>query len=285
MVYQQFINYPSLTVYENIASPLRIARKLEAARSIARGRATAEIMSTSFLDRLPAQLSGGQQQRTAIARALVKACRSCCSTNRSSISTTSCARSCASSCRDIFAEPAVTVVYATTEPVEALMLGGYTAVLDAGRVLQFGTTIDVYPPAAIAAGGAPIFSDPPMNLCRYERAGGMARLPAEPLCRAGHMRRLGDGALPPRRPRESVALEREPRADLAVPASVELAEISGSETFVHARHDDLVSWCSRACIATSSAADRRSSRSATPLCLRRDRRAGSPRRRVPRGVP
>ena len=72
MVYQQFINYPSFTVYNNIASPLKIAgcKKAEIDRRV---RETGEMLHIEdLLDRLPADLSGGQQQRTAIARALVK---------------------------------------------------------------------------------------------------------------------------------------------------------------------------------------------------------------------
>ena len=73
MVYQQFINYPSLTVYENIASPLRLRGEPKAeidARRCARPPSMLHI--DRLLDRLPAELSGGQQQRTALARALVK---------------------------------------------------------------------------------------------------------------------------------------------------------------------------------------------------------------------
>ena len=72
MVYQQFINYPSLTVYKNIASPLKIAG-LEKAEIDRRVREIAEMLHIeNLMDRLPAELSGGQQQRIAIARALVK---------------------------------------------------------------------------------------------------------------------------------------------------------------------------------------------------------------------
>ena len=72
MVYQQFISYPSLTVFNNIASPLKLAR-MDPKEIDRRVRETADILSlTPFLDRLPAELSGGQQQRTAVARALVK---------------------------------------------------------------------------------------------------------------------------------------------------------------------------------------------------------------------
>ena len=71
MVYQQFINYPSMTVYDNIASPLRSAARRISIRRVARA-GSASCTSTPYLDRLPAELSGGQQQRMALARALAK---------------------------------------------------------------------------------------------------------------------------------------------------------------------------------------------------------------------
>jgi len=73
MVYQQFVNYPSFTVFENIASPLRQARRYRDQEIAQKVRRAAEMMHIDhLLQRLPAELSGGQQQRTAIARALVK---------------------------------------------------------------------------------------------------------------------------------------------------------------------------------------------------------------------
>jgi glycerol transport system ATP-binding protein len=72
MVYQQFINYPSMSVYENIASPLRI-RGLKPQEVDQRVQAAAELLKlTPMLQRKPLELSGGQQQRCALARALVK---------------------------------------------------------------------------------------------------------------------------------------------------------------------------------------------------------------------
>src|SRR5437588_8322124 len=72
MVYQQFVNYPSLTVFDNIASPLRVQRR-PAEEVERRVRETARLLKLeAFLDRTPLALSGGQQQRTAIARALVQ---------------------------------------------------------------------------------------------------------------------------------------------------------------------------------------------------------------------
>jgi glycerol transport system ATP-binding protein len=72
MVYQQFINYPSFTVYENIASPLRVQGKPKSEIEKRVQEAARLLKLEPYLDRTPLQLSGGQQQRTAIARALVK---------------------------------------------------------------------------------------------------------------------------------------------------------------------------------------------------------------------
>ncbi|MBC7312190.1 MAG: ABC transporter ATP-binding protein, partial [Rhizobium sp.] len=72
MVYQQFINYPALTVYENIASPMRIAGKDSATIDREVKKAAELLRLTPYLDRTPLNLSGGQQQRTALARAIVK---------------------------------------------------------------------------------------------------------------------------------------------------------------------------------------------------------------------
>ena len=72
MVYQQFINYPNLTVFENIASPLRVAR-MKQSQIKDRVQRIAELVKIApMLQRRPGELSGGQQQRTALARALVK---------------------------------------------------------------------------------------------------------------------------------------------------------------------------------------------------------------------
>ena len=244
MVYQQFVNYPSLSVYENIASPLRMARKLEAAEIDRRVRATAQIMRIdSLLDRLPSELSGGQQQRTAIARALINGADLLLLDEPLVNLDYKLREELREEMREIFSHRAVTVVYATTEPSEALMLGGNTAVLDAGHLIQFGATIEVYRhPASLRVGE--IFSDPPMNLMPADLTGGQARLSADvAFATPGHMRGLGDGHYRIGVRANHIFLDSavagEPSAALAIPATVELSEISGSETFVHARHNGL----------------------------------------------
>ena len=230
MVYQQFINYPSMTVFDNIASPLRLAGKagVDARVKDLAGR----LHIDHLLDRLPAQLSGGQQQRVALARALAKDAPLILLDEPLVNLDYKLREELRDELTQLFASGRSTVIYATTEPSEALMLGGYTAVLDRGRLLQYGPTPEVFHrPATLAVARA--FSDPPMNLVEAVAVSGGVSLPGDlrmamPLAgvaagqrltlgvRAGHLSLAGsDGALP-------------------VPATVELAEISGSDSYVHA---------------------------------------------------
>ena len=172
MVYQQFINYPSFTVFDNIASPLKL-EGLPRAEIEARVRqVAAKLHIDHLLERLPAALSGGQQQRTALARALVK--------NTNLILLDEPLVNLDYKLREemrvelaaLFADGRASVVYATTEPTEALLMGGHVAVLDSGRVIQHGRVGEVYRrPASTRVAAA--FSDPPMNLfdARVEPAG------------------------------------------------------------------------------------------------------------------
>ena len=131
MVYQQFINYASMTVADNIASPLRLRGEKEHRR--ARARAGRALHIEPFLDRLPAELSGGQQQRVALARALAKNAPLMLLDEPLVNLDYKLREELRDELTQLFATGDSTVVYATTEPTEALLLGGYTAVLDARR--------------------------------------------------------------------------------------------------------------------------------------------------------
>ena len=72
MVYQQFINYPNFSVYENIASPLKITGVNPAEIKERVGKVAELLKLSAMLNKKPDELSGGQQQRTALARTLVK---------------------------------------------------------------------------------------------------------------------------------------------------------------------------------------------------------------------
>ena len=163
MVHQQFINYPSLTVFENIASPLRVARK-SAAEIATRVGALAELLRISpYLSRRPAELSGGQQQRTALARALARDADLLLLDEPLVNLDYKLREELRTEFSRLFADSRTTIVYATTEPQEALQLGGRTGVLREGRLLQFGATTAVFRrPQTLAAARA--FSDPPLNV-------------------------------------------------------------------------------------------------------------------------
>ncbi len=233
MVYQQFINYPSFTVYDNIASPLRRAG-LDRAEVDDKVRAAAQTLRIDgLLDRLPSELSGGQQQRTALARALVKGADLLLLDEPLVNLDYKLREELRAELQVIFREGHAIAVYATTEPLEALMLGGDTVVLDEGRMLQQGATVDVYHnPASVRVGE--VFSDPPMNLIEgivveeEARLGDGLKLPL-----AGHLADLKPGIYHFGIRANHLSLARGAAEDAAFPAAVELAEISGSETFIH----------------------------------------------------
>jgi len=170
MVYQQFINYPTLSVYENIASPLRVARVAKASIDKKVRHAAELLRLTEFLDKRPAELSGGQQQRTAIARALVKESQLVLLDEPLANLDYKLREELRQELPRIFSELGAILVYASTEPSEALLLGGNTATLHQGRVTQFGRTLDVFHrPADLVT--AKIFSDPPFNTAPVTKRG------------------------------------------------------------------------------------------------------------------
>ena len=193
MVYQQFVNYPSLTVYENIASPLRVAR-VERGELDRRVREAARVLRLeALLDRLPAQLSGGQQQRTAIARALVKRAELVLLDEPLANLDYKLREELREELPRIFGESGAILVYATTEPAEALLLRGRTATLSEGRVIQFGDTAAVYRmPDHIDS--ARVFSDPPLNELAVRKEGAVLLLPHGRRVQAsGQLAALSDG--------------------------------------------------------------------------------------------
>ena len=239
MVYQQFINYPTLTAYENIASPLRLQgmAKAEVDRQV---RETAKLLHIDhLLDRLPVELSGGQQQRLAIARALVKRASLLLLDEPLVNLDYKLREELRAELRDLFARQRTTVVYATTEPLEALIMGGQVIVMDEGRVLQTGPTVQVYHrPGSLRV--AAVYSDPPMNTLAVSVADGVARgRSGFAISLTGHLGALKAGEHMLGIRANHLSIEREHEGELAVDATVELAEISGSETFIHVRNGDL----------------------------------------------
>ncbi|MGH6737519.1 MAG: ABC transporter ATP-binding protein [Bradyrhizobium sp.] len=237
MVYQQFINYPSLTVYENIASPLRVQGKPRAEIE-KRVREAAKLLKLEpYLKRTPLQLSGGQQQRTAIARALVKGADLVLLDEPLANLDYKLREELRTELPRIFEASGAIFVYATTEPSEALLLGGNTICMWEGEVLQVGDTPKVYRhPDTMRV--AQVFSDPPLNIVGIEKhngsvqyAGGV-RAPASGLY-AG----LGDGAYQVGFRAHQLEVANGIAGRHAFSATVTVTEITGSESFVHLNRD------------------------------------------------
>jgi glycerol transport system ATP-binding protein len=129
------------------------------------------------------------------------------------------------------------VVYTTTEPAEALKLGGNIVVMDQGRILQTGPTAHVYrTPATVET--ARLLSDPPINLFQ-------ARLDQRILTFGGRLAvtvkapfagfAAGDYQIGIRP--SHIFLNRQHPDDIEIQSRVEISEINGSETFIHFRYD------------------------------------------------
>ncbi|MEM8812732.1 MAG: ABC transporter ATP-binding protein [Pseudomonadota bacterium] len=233
MVYQQFINYPNFTVFENIASPLRVARVGEMEIRDRVGTMAELLKLSPMLDRRPSELSGGQQQRTAMARALVKDADLVLLDEPLANLDFKLREELRDELPKLFADRNCVVVYATTEPPEALMLSGMTATMSEGRVTQFGPTGDVYRhPRDLVS--ARVFSDPPINTVAVQKSGDhivlgdSIRWPA-----AGALVDLADGPYVfGVRPHHVAPV---PIGPTPVPfeGRVQVTELSGSESVVH----------------------------------------------------
>ncbi|MFT7593426.1 MAG: glycerol transport system ATP-binding protein [Paracoccaceae bacterium] len=236
MVYQQFINYPSMTVYENIASPMRLMGK-STAEIDAAVKKTADLMQISaMLDRKPLELSGGQQQRCALARALVKNAGLVLLDEPLANLDYKLREELRAEIPKIFAEAGSIFVYATTEPEEALLLGGNTAALWQGRITQFGPTPSVYR-LPVDATTARVFSDPPMNFLNLSKSGDRLMFgDGQSVAASGTLSDLADGPYTAGFRPNHLELERETTNGLEFTANLVVTEITGSETYVHLDH-------------------------------------------------
>lgn len=238
MVYQQFINYPAMSVYDNIASPLKI-RGLKKAEIDKRVQEAADLLKlTPMLQRKPLELSGGQQQRCALARALVKDADLVLLDEPLANLDYKLREELREELPRIFTASGAVFVYATTEPTEALLLGGNTATLWEGRITQFAPTLEVYRhPNTMTT--ARVFSDPPMNFLQLNKQGSQLKFDTgETASATGVLAALPDAAYSLGFRPNHLTLER-PSADaLSFQVTVTVVEISGSESFVHVKHGE-----------------------------------------------
>lgn len=228
MVTQQFINYPHLSVLDNVAFPL-VRRKVAQDKALDAARdMLGRVGLAKMMDRRPSQLSGGQQQRVAIARALVKKAPVVLLDEPFVNLDYKLREGLREELVELLqAERDTIVIYASTDPREALQMGDDVILMADGRAIQSGPPEAVYThPGTTRA--AEVVSDPPINLIGMEVSGDLLRLdrltdlPARAIGRS-----LPEG-------RYTLGLRAHSiRQGGSIPARVSLTEVSGSETVTH----------------------------------------------------
>src|SRR5215471_10581234 len=170
MVFQNYALYPHMTVYRNLAFPLRERRtpRPEVARRVA------EISSILGLDELlkrrPAQLSGGQRQRVAMGRALVREPAVFLLDEPLSNLDAKLRVQMRAELKRLHQKLGITTVYVTHDQVEAMTLADRMVVMSAGQTLQIGAPQEIYAePVNLFVAG--FIGSPAMNLLRGKAAG------------------------------------------------------------------------------------------------------------------
>ena len=241
MVYQQFINYPNYTVYENIASPLKITG-VDANEIKERVGKVAELLKLSpMLDKKPNELSGGQQQRTALARALIKDSDLILLDEPLANLDFKLREELREELPKLFENRECIVVYATTEPSDALMIGGNTATILEGKIIQYGKTLDVYNnPENLNS--AEVFSDPPMNIAKVNKSGDSCSLSeANTIWKTN--KKIKDGNYTIGIRPHNVTVEKTSKNSLEIKGKVMISELSGSESLIHFKYGQ-ANWVS-----------------------------------------
>lgn len=230
MVYQQFINYPHLNVFDNVAFPLRRAGLSRAEIQLRVRKSLAGVGLADLERRKPSQLSGGQQQRVAVARALARGTGILLLDEPLANLDYKLREQLRDEFKTLFSDQGDTiVVYTTTEPAEAMLLGDVVLVMHEGQILQIGPPQEVFErPATTTV--ASIINDPPMNIFTGRIEGGQVTVAGFQATHVSpHLADLPDGAYQFGLRATDVTL-----ASAGVEGEVTFVEISGSETFVHA---------------------------------------------------
>jgi len=133
------------------------------------------------------------------------------------------------------------VVYATTEPSDALLIGGYTATLLEGKIVQHGKTLEVYnKPNSLQS--AQVFSDPPMNIAKIKKQGDVCSLISDDVSWKINSK-LKDGEYKVGIRPHNITTYKEGPNSLEISGKVLISELSGSESLIHFTNGDL-NWVS-----------------------------------------
>jgi multiple sugar transport system ATP-binding protein len=176
MVFQNYALYPHLTVFDNIAFPLRTRRVASDEIERRVREAAARVGLPDLLARRPAQLSGGQQQRVALARAIVRNPTVYLMDEPLSNLDAQLRLQTRTELKRLHRELGTTMIYVTHDQGEAMTLGSRVAIMQRGAIVQAGAPLDLYR-QPINTFVATFLGSPPMNLLnQIEETGNGARV-------------------------------------------------------------------------------------------------------------
>jgi multiple sugar transport system ATP-binding protein len=210
MVFQSYALYPHMSVRNNIAFPLKMAKASEEEIAAKVSKAAATLNLTEYLDRKPGQLSGGQRQRVAIGRAIVRQPKAFLFDEPLSNLDAALRGNMRLEIMQMHQDLGATMIYVTHDQVEAMTMADRIVVLNRGHIEQVGSPLELYnnPDSLFVAG---FIGSPTMNLFSGPEA---AKLNATTIgIRPEHMTISKTGG--------------------AWPAKIKLAEHLGADTFLH----------------------------------------------------
>ena len=230
-VFQQYSLYPTMSVYDNLAFPLRspLRNKPEAEIKRRVTEAAEKLRITHLLERKTARLSGGEMQRVSIGRAIVREPRIFLMDEPLSNLDAKLRESLRIELEHIQKTQRSTTLYVTHDQVEALTLADRIAVMRQGRIVQVGTPQDIYDrPASVFV--AQLVGSPRINLLPATTSNGAIHLPQSPIKLTAGNQRLPDTLTIGVRPEDV-----QPQPDGAFPGEIALIEPLGFETILHLR--------------------------------------------------
>ncbi|SFI48252.1 multiple sugar transport system ATP-binding protein [Nocardioides psychrotolerans] len=237
MVFQNYALYPHLTVYENIAFPLRLAKADDATVDEKVRAASKTLELDEHLDRKPANLSGGQRQRVAMGRAIVRDADAFLFDEPLSNLDAKLRGQMRSEISRLQKKLGITTVYVTHDQTEAMTLGDRVAVLKRGILQQLATPRELYSnPGNLFVAG--FIGSPPMNFLPATVEGtsvelpfGSVEIPADKAEKAAGRGLLIAGIRPEAFEDASVVEESKRASGSTFKATVEVVEWLGSEAF------------------------------------------------------
>jgi multiple sugar transport system ATP-binding protein len=243
MVFQNYALYPHLTVFENIAFPLRLAKTPDA-QVDERVRKAADLLELDeHLERKPANLSGGQRQRVAMGRAIVREAQAFLFDEPLSNLDAKLRGQMRTEISRLQKRLGITTVYVTHDQVEAMTLGDRVAVLRKGILQQCATPRELYEqPANLFVAG--FIGSPPMNFIPatvtdggFTTPFGDVRLPDDRVAGLGDQEVVLLGARPEHFDDASVVDEAVKDRGLTFDAYVDVIEWLGNEQFAYVPYE------------------------------------------------